>query len=66
MKITITLDYWNGTLSRSKTIDEEQLTSHAIITALLQSGVAGITITKHDKLSNVLKHLKGIDNLPKV
>jgi hypothetical protein len=57
MKIMLTLDYWNGSLSKSKIIDEEQLTSHAIITALLQSGVAGITITKCDSIKKTIEHL---------
>ena len=58
MKIAITLDYWNGQLSKSKIIDEEELTSQAIIFALLESGVAGITITKCNSLTSIVNHLK--------
>jgi hypothetical protein len=57
MKITLTLDYWNGTLSKSKVMDAEDITSHKIIFALLESGVAGITITKVDNLFKVIEHL---------
>jgi hypothetical protein len=63
MKVAITLDYWNGQLSKSKIIDEEELTGQPIIFALLEAGVAGVTITKCNSLKSIITHLnKPLDN----
>lgn len=60
MKVTITLDYWDGT--KSKTKDVDGLEGVASITdriafAMMESGVASVTITKVPSLDKMVRDL---------
>lgn len=58
MKIILTLDYWDGSKSKSKTMYAEDLTGNLIALTLMGKGVAGMTITNADSLKNIVRHMK--------
>ena len=60
MKILLTLDFWDGTLSKSKTMYSEDLNSSLISFELMRKGVAGITITNANSLKTIIKELNQV------
>lgn len=58
MKVICTLDYVDGSKSKSRTMSVEQINTSFLLLTLMSKGVAGITITnvhRLDKLSDMLK-----------
>lgn len=56
MKVNITKDYWNGARSKTTTVDLDGFSMNQLAFLLLESGVAGITITQVESLQNMIKH----------
>lgn len=58
MKIQVTLDFVDG--SESKTLDcwQDEFNTQWLLFRLSEPGVAGITITRKDVLKKYLKHEK--------
>jgi hypothetical protein len=57
MKVNITKDYWNGEKSKIRTIDIDGFSMSQLAFLLLESGVAGITITQVETLETMIKRL---------
>jgi hypothetical protein len=57
MKIIVTLDYWDGAKSKSKTMYAEDLTGNLIALTLIGKGVAGMTITNADSLKSIVRQM---------
>lgn len=63
MKATITLDSWDGSESKSKDVDLEEVRMSDLIMLMMGAGVAGVTITKHTHLNKAVSKMnQGGDN----
>ena len=57
MKVSVTKDYWNGYRSVTKEVDIEAVNGKAIALALMEKGVASITITRVMSLDKITKEM---------
>lgn len=60
MKVQITKDFWDGSKSKSKIVNLDGLSISALSFILMESGVAGITITRVENLNYMIKNLTRI------
>lgn len=58
VKASITLDFYDGSQSKSKEVFLEEVSMHDLIFMMMKAGVAGITITKIERLDKMLSHMK--------
>lgn len=58
MRVTVTLDYYNGEKGKAREMHADELTPNALIMALTSQGVCGITITKHKPLDRIFDIMK--------
>ena len=58
MKVAVTKDYWSGYRSVTKEVDIEAVNGKAIALALMEKGVASITITRVMPLNKIADEMK--------
>jgi len=58
MKVAVTKDYWSGHRSITKEVDIEAVNGKAIALALMEKGVASITITRVMPLNKIADEMK--------
>jgi hypothetical protein len=56
MKVIATIDYWDGSKSRTSQPTELENVMGQIRLVLCEKGVAGITITRCDGLKRLMEH----------
>lgn len=56
MKVIATIDYWDGTKSRTSQPTELENVVQQMRLVLCEQGVAGITITRCDGLKRIIEH----------
>lgn len=59
MKVIVTLDYWDGSRSRSKVVYLDQLDTTFLKLKLTEEGVASVTITNATKLGKIADMTEG-------
>lgn len=57
MKVAVTKDYWNGYRSITKEVDIEAVNGKAIALALMEKGVACITITRALSINKIVDEM---------
>lgn len=58
MKVNVTLDYYDGTQSKSITIDAEDMPVRDLVFKMMQRDVCGFTVTKSENLSKVVSKME--------
>lgn len=57
MRLTVTLDYYNGERGKAKEIEADELDTRALIFAMMQADVCGVTLTKTKSIHTALKRM---------
>lgn len=57
MKAFVTLDYYDGTRSKAKLMHLDGVNLQQLVFQLMESGVCGFTVTKHDQLEQVVEKM---------
>lgn len=60
MKVTITLDYWDGSKSKTKDVsglEDVAAIANQIAFTMMESGVASVTITKVPSIDKMVRDL---------
>ena len=58
MKVQVTLDYWDGTRSKARDVDMEQISGRDLMFMMMEEGVAGITITKKLPVTKMVDRMR--------
>ena len=59
MLVTITKDYYDGTQSKSKTFELEDVQASDLVWMMMEGAVASITITKETNILKAIKKMEG-------
>lgn len=59
MKVNVTLDYYDGSASKAKTIEAETLPVHELMFKMMGSDVCGFTVTKLPTVKKLMEKMNG-------